>query len=113
MKGVADYDLYEKALCRGMDIDLFFPERGVNYNTIREIKKLCKKCPVRVECFEVAMAQENDNFGIFGGTTPKERRKIRSERYYGNAGFFYASIISDDESAQALDVDVKTKKNVA
>ena len=113
MKSVADYDLYEKALCRGMDINLFFPERGVNYNTIREIKKLCKQCPVRVECFEVAMAQENDNFGIFGGTTPKERRKIRAERSYGNPDFFYASIISDHESEEALDMDFEAEKSVA
>lgn len=113
MKSVADYNLYEKALCRGMDINLFFPERGVSYSCIREIKKLCKVCPVRVECFEVAMAQENDNFGIFGGTTPKERRKIRSEHYHGNSGFFYASVISDDESEEALDMDLETEKNVA
>lgn len=113
MNHLSSIDLYDKALCKGMDINLFFPERGVSYATIRDIKKLCKKCPVRVECFEVAMAQECDNFGIFGGTTPNERRKIRAERSYGDPNFFYASVISDDEPAQALDVDSKTEKNVA
>jgi len=102
-----------EALCRGMDINLFFPERGVNYNQIKEIKRMCKVCPVRRQCFEVAMEQEHDNYGIFGGTTPLERRRIRSERYNGNVDFFYASIISDNEPAQTLAVGRWTKKGVA
>lgn len=102
-----------EALCRGMDTKLFFPERGVNYQQIRQIKKMCKVCPVRQECFELAMEQEHDHCGIFGGTTPLERRRIRSERWRGNHDFFYASIISDDEPAQTLAMGGESKEGVA
>jgi hypothetical protein len=35
------------------------------------------RCPVRVECLEYAL-QDGDCFdhGIWGGTTPRERRKL-------------------------------------
>ena len=103
----------DQALCRGMDTAMFFPERGINYNKIKEIKRMCKVCPVRTQCFELAMEQENDNCGIFGGTTPLERRRIRAERSYGDPNFFYASVISDNEPAKALALGSKPEEAVA
>lgn len=103
----------DHASCKKMDINLFFPERGVAYSVIKATKTICKSCPVMLQCLEMILNTENDNFGIFGGTTPKERRKIRSERTYGDPNFLPASLISDYEPTQTLAVGSKTKKSVA
>lgn len=103
----------DHAACKGMDLGLFFPERGEPYSVIRQTKKICFGCPVMLECLEMILNTENDNFGIFGGTTPKERRKIRSERTYGYPDFLPPSLLSDHESAKALAVGGETKERVA
>ena len=43
-------------------------------NTAREI---CMRCPVIAQCLRVGLREE---FGIWGGTTPKQRAKIRREQ---------------------------------
>lgn len=43
-------------------------------NTAREI---CMRCPVIAQCLRVGLREE---FGIWGGTTPEQRRKIRREQ---------------------------------
>lgn len=103
----------EHAKCKGMELDQFFPERGIPYSKIREVKKICFSCPVKVECLEMILNAENDNYGIFGGTTPKERRQIRYERTYNNPDFLPAGFLHDDESTQTLALGRKTKKAVA
>ena len=103
----------DKANCKKMDINLFFPERGVPYSVIKSTKQICLNCPVMLECLEMILNTENDNFGIFGGTTPKERRQIRSQRANGDIDFLPARLISDYESTQTLAVGVKTKASVA
>ena len=64
------------AACRGCDPNLFFPERGVSTD---EAKKVCKGCPVRAECLEFALVNV-EKFGVFGGTSERERRRLRRER---------------------------------
>lgn len=64
---------YNDAACIGMDLDLFFePEL---YNKAKEV---CAKCPVKEPCREYGI--ENEQYGIWGGTSPEQRRKIRSTR---------------------------------
>lgn len=65
-----------RAACRGMDTELFFPLNG-DYGPVRAI---CLSCPVRLFCLEDALAQEYDRYGFFGGTTPKDRARMRLER---------------------------------
>ncbi|MFO7701064.1 MAG: WhiB family transcriptional regulator, partial [Acidimicrobiia bacterium] len=36
---------------------------------------VCAACPVRVECLGHALAT-NERFGVWGGTTEKERRSL-------------------------------------
>jgi WhiB family redox-sensing transcriptional regulator len=36
---------------------------------------LCNACPVRQECLDHALAT-NERFGVWGGTTEKQRRKL-------------------------------------
>lgn len=60
------------AACKGIDPDLFFPERG---EPTAQIKAVCEGCPVRAEC--LAFALEDEGPGIWGGTSERERQKLR------------------------------------
>jgi WhiB family redox-sensing transcriptional regulator len=62
------------ANCRGVDTDLFFPERGASS---RAAKEICRACVVREDCLD---ANIGEKFGIFGGLTERERRHIRRTR---------------------------------
>ena len=66
----------ERANCFGVDPDLFFPERGAS---TREAKGVCRGCEVRAECLEYALAH-GEKFGIWGGLSERERRRVRRER---------------------------------
>lgn len=65
-----------QASCRGVNPDLFYPERG---ESTKEAKGVCAGCPVRLECLEYAIAH-NERFGIWGGKSERERRAIRKQR---------------------------------
>ena len=75
------FDLGERswqgqANCLGVDPDLFFPERGAS---TREAKGGCRGCDVREECLEYALVN-GEKFGIWGGLSERERRRIRRQR---------------------------------
>ncbi len=63
----------ERALCAQTDPEAFFPEKG---GSTREAKKVCQNCEVRQECLEYALAND-ERFGIWGGLSERERRKLR------------------------------------
>jgi WhiB family redox-sensing transcriptional regulator len=65
-----------QANCMGVDPDLFFPERGAS---TREAKEVCRGCVVREDCLEYALAN-GEKFGIWGGMSERERRRIRRRR---------------------------------
>ncbi len=65
-----------QANCMGVDPDLFFPERGAS---TREAKEVCRGCVVREDCLEYALAN-GEKFGIWGGLSERERRRIRRRR---------------------------------
>jgi WhiB family redox-sensing transcriptional regulator len=65
-----------QANCMGVDPDLFFPERGAS---TREAKEVCRGCVVREECLEYALSN-GEKFGIWGGMSERERRRIRRRR---------------------------------
>jgi len=62
-----------EAACRGMDASVFFPETGGN-ETAQVAKAICAQCTVRNDCLEAGL---HDKFGIWGGTTEAERRRLR------------------------------------
>ena len=64
------------ANCRGADPDLFFPERGASTRTA---KSICRECSVQADCLEFAIVS-SEKFGIWGGMSERERRKIRRQR---------------------------------
>ena len=65
-----------QANCMGVDPDLFFPERGAS---TREAKEVCRGCVVREDCLEYALSN-GEKFGIWGGMSERERRRIRRAR---------------------------------
>jgi WhiB family redox-sensing transcriptional regulator len=66
----------DDGLCAQTDPALFFPESGESPRLARSI---CAECPVRDLCLAWAL-DHDERFGIFGGTTPAERKKIRKEQ---------------------------------
>ena len=64
------------ALCAETDPEAFFPEKG---GSTREAKRVCTGCPVRAECLEFALAND-ERFGIWGGLSERERRRVRLAR---------------------------------
>lgn len=61
------------ALCAQTDPEAFFPEKG---GSTRDAKKICTTCEVKSECLEYAL-QNDERFGIWGGLSERERRKLR------------------------------------
>lgn len=76
-----------RANCMGVDPDLFFPERG---SSTREAKEVCRGCVVRVDCLEFAIAN-GEKFGIWGGMSERERRRVRRARVQQGRGVSAAS----------------------
>lgn len=62
--------------------DLWFPERGAS---VSEAKAICRACPVQQECLTYAV-NNGEKFGIWGGKSERERRRIRRTARGGNEG---------------------------
>lgn len=61
------------ALCAETDPEAFFPEKG---GSTRDAKRICDSCDVRQQCLEYAL-ENDERFGIWGGLSERERRKLR------------------------------------
>lgn len=61
------------SLCAQTDPEAFFPEKG---GSTRDAKKICSSCEVRTQCLEYAL-ENDERFGIWGGLSERERRKLR------------------------------------
>ena len=78
---VADYapgdeSWRQDALCAETDPEAFFPEKG---GSTREAKRVCVGCPVRMQCLEYAL-DNDERFGIWGGLSERERRRVKLSR---------------------------------
>jgi hypothetical protein len=77
---------YDKANCKGVGGEVFFPEPQVGISTkefFEEAQTYCNKCTVRSACLEYAMAAETHDirrFGMFGGLTPRQREDLARKR---------------------------------
>ena len=72
-KSATNEQWQDRALCAQTDPEAFFPEKG---GSTREAKKICQRCPVRNECLEYALAND-ERFGIWGGLSERERRRLK------------------------------------
>lgn len=67
----------EQGACFGSADPRFFPERG---DRNKAAKAICfDLCPVREECLEHALSRP-EKWGIWGGTSERERQAIRKRR---------------------------------
>ena len=69
-----DLDWREMALCAETDPEIFFPDKG---GSTKEAKSICQKCDVRVDCLENSFKPGNDDLGIRGGLSFRERRSLK------------------------------------
>jgi WhiB family redox-sensing transcriptional regulator len=76
VEGTTEQSWQRLANCLGVDPDLFFPERGAS---TREAKEVCRGCVVREDCLDHAVAN-GEKFGIWGGLSERERRRVRRAR---------------------------------
>lgn len=74
-ESVAALEWQQRALCTQADPDSFFPEKGEP----SEAKRVCIACPVRVDCLDYALAN-GEQFGIWGGLTETELRRVKNRR---------------------------------
>lgn len=65
----------ELGACRGVDTAIFFPGQG---ESVAEAKAICASCIVRTECADYALST-GQRFGIWGGTSERDRRRLRSQ----------------------------------
>ena len=63
----------DQGRCRGLDTALFFPGRG---DSAADAQQVCAGCPVARKCLVHALAIP-EKFGIWAGTSERERRRIR------------------------------------
>jgi len=61
------------SLCAQTDPEAFFPEKG---GSTRDAKRICTSCEVRSRCLDYAL-ENDERFGIWGGLSERERRKLR------------------------------------
>ena len=62
----------DSALCATNAPDLFFSDSA--HDSVRA-RKICAACPVRRECFDYAVAG-NEEFGVCAGFSAREIRKM-------------------------------------
>lgn len=63
-----------EAACLEIGTEAFFIDNEPN--TVNKVKQVCNGCPVRMDCLDYALS-DTSLVGIFGGTTEKERRRLR------------------------------------
>lgn len=75
---------HAQAKCKGLPTKLFYPARGEvrmsSDSYLREeypARKYCNACPVRAECLEAGLQEV---YGIWGGTSGRQRRRMRLRR---------------------------------
>ena len=66
-----------QGVCRGEPIETFFADRGGD--AYQRAQRLCRRCPVRGDCADYAIA-DPFIFGWWGGMSERERRKVRANR---------------------------------
>ena len=72
----------DQGLCQQSDPELWFPERESDddadgFSQVREARRICRRCPVRLDCLGYSLAR-NDRFGMWGGLTYGQRKQVRT-----------------------------------
>src|SRR5690625_3869896 len=73
----APFAWMKEALCAQVDAEIWFPTKGGSNKLARSI---CAQCPVKAECLEYSLTLEDNPWGIWGGTSMKDRYELRRAR---------------------------------
>ncbi|MDA8063078.1 MAG: WhiB family transcriptional regulator [Actinomycetota bacterium] len=65
-----------RAACRGVDPDIFYP---LTDDEADDARGICSGCGVREACLEWALANREHD-GVWGGATERERRRMIRQR---------------------------------
>ena len=81
---VTGSDWRSRAACRQEDPELFYPvgTTGPAVEQTLQAKAVCARCPASDQCLAWAL-DTNQQFGVWGGTTEEERKKLRPRRRPG------------------------------
>jgi WhiB family redox-sensing transcriptional regulator len=63
-------------LCAQVDPEIFHPDLGRNGGDARAV---CAACPLREACLAYAL-EHDERYGVWGGTSPQERRAMQGKR---------------------------------
>lgn len=77
-----------RGVCNDLDPELFYPARG---ESTKEPKQACSQCRIAAQCLSFAL-ESGEKHGIWGGTSERERRRMRK---------VYAAIERGEEVAKA------------
>ncbi len=77
---LASLNMWGTAACRGPHQEIFFPPtvtetRRAKRRREARAKEICGICPIVENCLSIAL-QRNEQHGIWGGQTEKERRVL-------------------------------------
>ena len=72
-------DWRELGECRGADLSLFYPDDEDDLGAELAAKAICSTCAVRERCLEQAL-DTRERVGVWGGLSPRERRRILRRR---------------------------------
>jgi len=71
---IRDLSWQDEALCQQIGLEVFFPRTDNSPEHFKQAKEICQRCPVIAECLDFGL---DEPFGVFGGTSPYDRRRIR------------------------------------
>lgn len=76
VKPITDASFMTRGRCNDLPPDKMFPHEGKGVDAAR---KICSICVVKEECLEYALTKKI-GFGVWGGTSERERRKMLKAR---------------------------------
>lgn len=82
-------DWRDLAECKGMNPATFLPGKGERPNP--HAIATCNRCEVRTQCLNHAIREKE--IGVWGGTTERERRRIRSNNHHANPPAYATDLI--------------------
>lgn len=62
--------------CRDIPRETFYPDNSAG---VARARRICARCPVRVQCLEYALDNHIAD-GVWGGTSERQRLRLQRER---------------------------------
>ena len=93
----------DKAVCRGLDVNLFYARTGV---VTQEAVNACANCPVRTPCSEHAINHED--FGYWAGMSQEDRIVERKRRQREGIPIAGIKVIAPCGTERAYHAHLKT-----